>query len=320
MTRDTPNDGPVPSQAGRLVVVTLNWNGATDTVVCIESLERTRCGKFELVVVDNGSHEADVERVADAVASRPWITLVRNRENLGFAGGSNVGIRLALERGADYVMLLNNDATVERGALAALVEHLEAHPRTGVVSPLILDAMSGRIWAAGGVRSRREVVCRLGLMGRSPARAPAEPFAAYALIGCAMVVRREVFERVGLLDADYFAYVEDVDFSRRVADDGWSLDVVPSARVHHRVSQASGGGYTPLRSYLLGRGTALFVRRRAAIDQRLGFALAAPLGLLLAAAREAFRGNLASVTAKARGYLDGLRGRPVDGRYFEGSQ
>jgi GT2 family glycosyltransferase len=299
-----------------LTIVTLNWNGASDTLACIESVERSRGEGVELIVVDNGSAEADVARVAEAVRARPWASLVRNAENLGFAGGSNTGIALALERGARLVMLLNNDATVEPGALEALVARLDERPATGLVAPLVLDASGERIWAAGGTRARREVVCRLGLGDEPADRAPSEPFEPYALIGCAMVVRREVFERVGMLDEAYFAYVEDVDFSVRAREAGWALEVVPAARVRHRVSGATGGGYSRLRSYLLGRGTGLFIRRRAALDQRIGFAVAAPLGLAAAAVREAARGNLAAVAAKLRGYLDGLRARPVDRRYF----
>jgi GT2 family glycosyltransferase len=300
-----------------LTIVTLNWNGSADTLACIASVERSRGPEVDMIVVDNGSAEADVARVADAVAARPWVSLVRNAENLGFAGGSNVGVALALERGARFVMLLNTDATVEPGAIAALATYVESRPQAGLVAPLILDESGERIWAAGGVRSRREVVCRLGLAKHPAADAPAAPFSTYALIGCAMVVRREVFERVGLLDEEYFAYVEDVDFSVRAREAGWTPEVVPAARVRHRVSRATGGGYTRLRSYLLGRGTALFIRRRAALDQRLGFALLAPVGLVAAAMREAPRGNLAAVAAKARGYVDGLLARPVSPRYFE---
>ena len=302
----------------KLAIVILNWNGAGDTLACLESVARARGEGVEAIVVDNGSADADVARVAEAVAARRWAELVRNAENLGFAGGCNVGIARALERGADYVMLLNNDATVEPGAFEALVTRLEANPRVGLVSPLILDAAGERIWAAGGVRASREVVCALGLTGRPAVEAPVAPFEAYALIGCAVVLRREVLERVGAFDDAYFAYVEDIDLSRRARAAGWALEVVPTARVRHRVSAASGGGYTPLRSYLLGRGTAIFVRRRADLGQRIGFALAAPLGLLAAAVRETVSGgNPAAVAAKLRGYLDGLRGRPVDRRYFE---
>jgi GT2 family glycosyltransferase len=244
------------------------------------------------------------------------VTLVRNPENLGFTGGSNVGITIALERGANAVMLLNNDARVEAGAFELLLDHLEQNTDTGLVSPLILDESGDRIWAAGGVRARREVVCRLGLARQPVAQAPSEPFSSYALIGCAIVVRSAVVKSVGFLDNDYFAYLEDVDYSVRVRNAGWRLDVVPAARVRHRVSGASGGGYTPLRSYLLGRGTAIFVRKRAAFDQRLGFAFAAPIGLIAALVREALRGNARSVIAKMRGYVDGILARDVDPTYL----
>lgn len=305
------------SAAPELVVVTLNWNGSADTLACLESIETSRPEHVEVIVVDNGSETSDVERVARAVAGRSWASLVRNPMNLGFTGGSNGGIAIALERGARAVMLLNNDARVEAGAFDALLGHLEKNPEAGLISPLILDESGDRIWAAGGVRARREVVCRLGMARRPVVEAPSEPFSSYALIGCAIVVRAEVVDRVGNLDDDYFAYLEDVDYSVRAREAGWRLDVVPSARIRHRVSGASGGGYTPLRSYLLGRGTALFVRKRGALDQRLGFAIAAPLGLIAALIREVPRGNGAAVLAKFRGYVDGLLARRVDQRYLK---
>lgn len=304
------------SPAGpRLVVVTLNWNGADDTIACLESIEACRSDSIEVIVVDNGSDDDDVMRVVQATFSKRWVTLVRNPENLGFTGGSNVGIAIALERGAAAVMLLNNDARVEPGAFEVLLDHLDENPEAGLVSPLILDEFGERIWAAGGVRARREVVCRLGAARRPVADAPAQPFPAYALIGCAIVVRAAVLRSVGFLDNDYFAYLEDVDYSVRARKGGWRLDVVPAARVRHRVSGASGGGYTPMRSYLLGRGTALFIRKQANLDQRAGFAIAAPIGLIAALVRETLRGNGPSVVAKMRGYVDGILAREVDPRY-----
>jgi GT2 family glycosyltransferase len=316
--QETGSDSPAfhagPTPRALLTAVVLNWNGSDDTRQCLASLE---AAGVEAIVVDNGSCSEDVARVADAVARMTGATLLRNTENLGFASGCNVGIRAALERGARLVLLLNNDATLEPGAVDALLAFADSNPRAGLVSPLILDSTGERIWAAGGVRARREVVCGLGLTGKPAEAAPAEPFQSYALTGCALLIRREVFDEVGYFDGDYFAYVEDVDLSRRAASAGWGLWVVPKARVRHRVSGSSGGGYTPLRSYLLGRGTALFVRKRASLDQRIGFTLLAPLGLLAALVRETSRGNSRAVLAKARGYVDGLLGRTVDERYFK---
>src|SRR5437870_2186321 len=111
ISSDQPTQGE--SLAPRLVVVILNWDGADDTIACLESLAGVN--GLEAVVVDNGSDAKDVARVAEAVGRLPWASLERNDENLGFAEGCNVGIRRALERGARYVMLLNNDATLEPG-------------------------------------------------------------------------------------------------------------------------------------------------------------------------------------------------------------
>ena len=178
--------------------------------------------------------------------------------------------------------------------------------------------MSGeRVWAAGGARAMREVVCRLGFcMCRWNKAAPDEPFEPYALIGCAIIARREALESIGPLDEDYFAYVEDVDYSLRAQQAGWVIEVVPKARIRHAISGSMGGiGYSPRRGYLLARGTALFVRRSAALDQRIGFFVMAPIALLAATVRELFHGGLQTVAAKFRGYVDGLLERPVSDRY-----
>ncbi len=270
----------------------------------------------EVVVIDNGSSDEDVAAVTAIVARYPSVSMIRNSANLGFAGGCNVGLDHALRQGADFILLINNDAVVEPGAIATLVEHMDSRPRTGMASPVVLDMSGERVWAAGGVRATREVVCRLGMARCAPSDVPTEPFQPYALIGCAIIIRREVVETVGRLEEAYFAYVEDVDYSLSVRDAGWTIDVVPSARVRHVIAASTGGGYSPLRGYLLARATALFVRRRAALDQRVGFALAAPAGLVVAALREIPRGNGRAVAAKLKGYVDGLLGRPVRAEYF----
>jgi hypothetical protein len=300
-----------------LWIVVVNWNGAADTCACLDSLHAAIADGARVVVVDNGSERDDLAAVTARLAACNAATLLANAENLGFAEGANVGIRHALEHGAGFVLLLNNDAVVEDAAIPQLVQSLREDQTVGLAAPLILDEHGINIWSAGARRAHREVVCKLALSGKPAAAAPAAPTAVWAVTGCALLVRRAVFESVGLLDAEYFAYVEDIEFSRRAAANGWSLLLVPGARVRHRVSAATGSGYTPVRSYLIGRGTGLFVRTRATTAQRLAFLVAAPLGLMLAALRETLRGNSASVLAKARGYLDGLRRRPVDAARLE---
>ena len=125
----------------RLVAVVLSYNGRDDTLAALESLRG-----IETVVVDNGSTDGS----ADAVAERfPEVELVRAGVNLGFAGGNNVGIRRALDRGADWVLLVNNDAEAEPGLVEALAAAAAARPDAGVLACKVLFADSDRLWYAG---------------------------------------------------------------------------------------------------------------------------------------------------------------------------
>ncbi len=134
--------------APRVCIVTLNWRGIEDTLGCLESLRQLAYPNFQVVVVDNGSGDDSVVRIADRY---PEVDLVETGANLGFAGGCNVGIRRALERGADYLWLLNSDTWVDADALTAMVELAERDPALGAVGSVICDqAVPERVLAWGG--------------------------------------------------------------------------------------------------------------------------------------------------------------------------
>src|SRR5829696_3281712 len=120
-----------------VIAVVLSWNGRDDTLACLRSLENEGA---EVIVVDNASSDGTADAIAD-------VEVIRNERNLGYAGGMNVGIRAALERGADAVLLLNNDVEVEPGAVAALAEALDG---AGALCPVVVFADEpGRVWYAG---------------------------------------------------------------------------------------------------------------------------------------------------------------------------
>ena len=115
-------------------IVVLNWNGLADTLECVRSLDAIEYQNRTVVVVDNGSANAEADQLE---AARPGLIVLRSRENLGYAGGNNLGIRLALERGADYVWLLNNDTIVNPGCVTELVATGERDPQAGILSPVV---------------------------------------------------------------------------------------------------------------------------------------------------------------------------------------
>lgn len=242
-----------------VVAVVVSWNGRDDTLAALESLRG-----IDTVVVDNGS----VDGSADAIAERfPEVELIRAGVNLGFAGGNNAGIRRALDHGADWVLLVNNDATVEPGIVEALAAAAESRPDAGVLACKVLFADSDRLWYAGAGfnpylgRSRHERFGKPDEPGtlRDTARAT----------GAGMAVSRAAIEQAGLLDEELFLYAEDLEWCLRIKAVGFAVVYVPDARVRHKVTAASGGAGSPTACYYEARNVLAVVERHRPLPRGL---------------------------------------------------
>jgi GT2 family glycosyltransferase len=221
-----------PSSSPCVFVILVNWNGRADTLECLESLSGLDYPNSRIVVSDNASSDQSVEAVR---REYPSATILANPENLGFAGGNNVGIRYALQQGADYVWLLNNDTILERNALSTLVQVAESDPAIGI--------LGGKIY----YYSDRDVLSFAGATiawdkGRSPHIGRGESDRGQydtvhdvdRVSGCSMLVRKDVCERVGLFDEDFFLYAEDVDWCVRAKIAGYRCVYVPASRIFHK--------------------------------------------------------------------------------------
>jgi len=225
-------------------VIILNWNGGEVLGPCLESLERVTDPPLEIIVVDNGSTDSSQDIVRERF---PRIGLIENGRNLLFAAGNNVGIAAALEKGARYILLLNNDTEVDPGFAAGMLTAFE-DPEVGIAGPKIYYYDdTERIWYGGGGFNRLTgVPFHHGLRRMEGSFEDVEGRTEW-VTGCALMARREVFEEIGALDPSYTIYCEDVDFCLRAAEAGWKLRYIPSARVWHKVSSSSGGGMTPFK-------------------------------------------------------------------------
>lgn len=218
-----------------VVVVVLNWNGREDTLACLRSLRRCTYPDLGIVVVDNGSDDGSEVAVR---AAHPDLELLQTGANLGYAGGNNVGIERALGRGADHVLLLNNDVEVEPDFVEPLVAAIQADPRCGIVGASIAYADApDRLWAFGG--GWFDVAT--GFMRHVQHEVDPETLGTrgtrhYYITGCAMLVRRAVFDAVGRLDPSYFHLCEDVDLCLRAEAAGFRLTVAGESRLVHKVS------------------------------------------------------------------------------------
>ena len=239
-----------------VTAIVLSWNGREDTLACLESLRGV-----DTIVVDNGSADGS----ADAVAERfPDVELIRAGVNLGFAGGNNVGIRRALDRGADWVVLVNNDATVADDLVAAVVAAAGRHPGAGALAGKVyLDDPPDMLWYAGGsFEPRIGYSGRVRGAGRRDDGSYDEETDVDWGTGALLAVSREAIERVGLLDEELFAYLEDVDWCLRIRDAGLRVVFAPGLRAWHRVSASTGGAASTTGLYYHCRNTLAVCERR----------------------------------------------------------
>ena len=238
----------------RVAIVVLNWNGWQDTLACVASLQALTYGNFEILVVDNGSTD---DSVAEIQSAFPDVTLLLSGANLGFGGGCNVGIRHALAQGADYVWLINSDATVDPVALTALVQVADNDPALGSVGSVLYEAdQPGQVQLWGGGRVNL-------WLGRSNHCVVPGPIS--FISGASLLLRRAALEQVGLFDEGlFFMYWEDTDLGFRLADAGWRLAVAEDSKVWHKQSASLGLG-NPLLDEYATRSCVRFLRRHALV-------------------------------------------------------
>lgn len=292
---------------GMVSVVVVNWNGRERLARCLPAVRRQTYRPFEILVVDNGSADGSAQLVA---AEFPDVRLLRSPRNLGFAGGTNLGIRAA--RG-EYVATLNNDAEPEPAWLAEMVRAAESSPRVGMVAakmlllrrPDVIDSAGFCLDRAGIAWDRRSGEAD---RGPEPLGGPVGPCAGAALY------RRAMLEEVGLFDEDFFLYLEDVDLGWRARLAAWECAYAPAARVYHEHS-ASAGEDSPWKRYHLGRNKLWAIAKNYPAPQLYVYLPAvalydtlAALAYLLAPPSPAT--PLASRLAAVRGRLAGLLGLP----------
>ncbi len=218
--------------------VVLNWNSLDLTLDTLASLRRQSYPHLRTIVLDNGSWNQR-EALGVIEATFPEARTTASRRNLGFAGGCNAGMRVALEMGADYLLLLNNDVLLDPKAIAELTAALEADAEAGAAGPLIFFASEPqRIWFAGGaMQSGGRFLSRHKGLGRRLSTYPdLPPQETGWLAGTALLVKRSAVERVGMMDPAYFLYWEDVDWCYRLRRAGYRLLLVPRARIWHKVN------------------------------------------------------------------------------------
>ncbi|MGH9820962.1 MAG: glycosyltransferase family 2 protein [Pyrinomonadaceae bacterium] len=246
-------------------IVTLNWNGLSDTLECLASLEKLTYKHIRKIVVDNGSRRNEGEIIKEKF---PDVTVIRNDDNLGFCGGCNTGINHAVGEGADFVLLINNDAMVSADLIEKLMDGFLAVENPGAVSPIVCEypdttkvSYARPLWLPRSayfiLKEENDTLELLNQM---------EPYEVDFASGCCMLVPTAVYRDAGLLDERYFAYYDEVEWCYRIRQKGYKSYVVPTTSVQHKERQSTPDS---VHYYLINRNRMLWMKQYLPFGQRV---------------------------------------------------
>ena len=238
----------------KLSIITVNYNGFKDTCELIDSIPFN--DSMEVIVVDNASTENKASFIQN---NYPNVKVLRNEKNLGFAGGNNLGIKAAKGK---YIFLVNNDTIFKDVNVQSLIDRLESSPKIGVVCPKIRFSWGNNPIQFTGYTPLSKITVRNKSIGfgeedRGQYNTPhSTPYAH----GAAMMIKREVIDKVGLMPECYFLYYEELDWSMMITRAGYEIWYEPACTIYHKESQTTGQN-SPLRTYYITRNRLLLVKR-----------------------------------------------------------
>ncbi len=236
-------------------IISINYNGAEVTCAMLESLTKITYPNIEVIIVDNASKE----NPSSIKEKYPWITFIESKENLGFAGGNNLGFKVAQGK---YFLMLNNDTEVSSDFLEPLVSRMECDPTIGAASPkIIFHHTPGTLQFAGfnpiNPYTGRGTAIGFGMKDDEKFNRSMPTSRAH---GAAMMISKKVVQEIGMMADLYFLYYEEMDYSERIKRAGYSIWYEAHSCIYHKESMATGKGST-LKTYYLTRNRILYQRR-----------------------------------------------------------
>jgi GT2 family glycosyltransferase len=240
-------------------IILVNYNGYKDTIECVNSLKKINYKNYKIIIVDNASSDDSLNILRQKTNNS---IIIESKKNLGFAGGNNLGIKYALNHDADYIMLLNNDTLVKIDFLDNMINSFNKNNKVGLVGCKIMyHPKKSIIWYGGGyIDWFKFIGAHYGMRQIDNGQCDDEKEIDF-MTGCCMLIKREVFEKVGLLSEDYFMYFEDVDFCVKVRNGGYKIWYNPKAIIYHKVGLSSGGEESPFSIKWCTRNRLLFMNK-----------------------------------------------------------
>lgn len=249
-------------------IIILNFNSYEETLRCLESVKNIQYDNFQVVIVDNNSEDNSAEMLKGNDSN---YTFLKNESNLGYANGNNVGIKFALDNGAEYICILNNDVEVESKFLYKLISYLEDNSEVGIAGPCICDYDNRDRVQSMGASINLYTGLAQGKMKDKQYDKMRKTFTEVDYLGGAcFVLRRKVVEDIGTIPEMYFLFFEETEFCLKAKKRGYKLICLTESKVYHKRS-ATISKYKGLSYYYLNRNRIIFMRRNASLFQRIVF-------------------------------------------------
>lgn len=257
LVKDTTAKAPL------IAAVIVHWKHADDTAECLESLSKIDYPQLTVDLINNNSEDFDETRFRQAF---PKIQFIHSKENLGLTGGNNLGIEKALKDGVDFILFLNPDTIVHPNLIQAMLPHF-SKPDVAIVGPIITYYDHPElIWFAGGGYNRFLGYTRHPHMGSKVTMDGTSKLVPW-INTCTMLVKREVFEKIGGFCEDFFIFADETDFCLRAAKENYKCLLVEEPLVLHKVSASMGirgkNDFTPNKAYYFGRNSFILIKRNS---------------------------------------------------------
>lgn len=286
-----------------VLIITLDWKQPEMTIECIQTLRKMTYSNFDYLVIEQESNNESIEILEKHF---PMYSLIVLEENVGFAKGCNIGLKIACEREYDYALLINNDAFPAADMLEKLVSEIE--PNIALLSPKIYyESEPNRIWFANGRRQRSTLNLRDTGRGEIDNEKWGQSRDVDYLLGTCLLVNLKKVEPLGFFNEQYFMYYEDLDWSIRLRNAGYRLRLVSSAHLYHRVATSSGGMNAPHRQYHLARSSFIFFFTHRATGNAILILIGRIGSGVKRITKLSIMRNIVSLKAYLRGLADGYK-------------
>lgn len=291
----------------KVSIIVINWNNLDDTLLCLKKVFELDYSNFEVIVIDNGSKINPTKTIQGEFSET---IIFCNQNNLGYTGANNQGIQYAIETNADFVWLLNNDTIIPPQTLSKLVQIAERHPEVGLISPAICSMNDPKeIVYLGSYLDLDNQLRKNAMTIKEIQRWQSNEQSKICLWGTALLIKRGVIERIGLLDAAFFAYYEDMDYSIRAIKAGFINRLVPEVCVLHKIKAAKRKDYPDHYHFYMTRNEYLFWTKHLSEKNKLTYKRKYIANIIRKTAGYRSEGGITAADACLDGSWCALRGK-----------